>query len=396
MRNKTDHRYESVKVADHRYESVKVEYKVRVSIIITSSTTTAITQLLTSTTATTYQANSTSFFHCYHCTSNCSAAMDFTTTQRGARSLIYGGYSYMVNRRGREGTTVYWRCTRSRNAHCSGTITTDGDQLISIKDTHNHPREDSLIEVKKMVNDLKTKTKENIRPVPQIYQEVRKLAALPNSEEVAARFLTLSSVKSTLYRQRRKLIPALPATRTEVHFEGEWAQTVKGEPFLVAEDGDNDKIIIFASERNLRQLAAAESLYVDGTFQICPRVFYQVFTIHSLVNGLHVPLAYCLLPDKRQETYERVFMILAQKAQNAFGIDFAPSIIVSDFEIAIMQAAKTVFPAVATKGCYFHFCQALLRKLQQLGLQTTYQQNQEVSSFVRRTAALAFLPLRYG
>lgn len=24
-----------------------------------------------------------------------------------------------------------------------------------------------------------------------------------------------------------------------------------------------------------------------------------------------------------------------------------------------MQAAKTVFPAVATKGCYFHFCQAL-------------------------------------
>ena len=158
----------------------------RVSIIIyQSSTTTAITQLLTSTTATTYQANSTSFFHCYHCTSNCSAAMDFTTTQRGARSLIYG------------------------------------DQLISIKDTHNHPREDSLIEVKKMVNDLKTKTKENIRPVPQIYQEVRKLAAFPNSEEVAARFLTLSSVKSTLYRQRRKLIPALPATRTEVHFEGE-------------------------------------------------------------------------------------------------------------------------------------------------------------------------------
>lgn len=131
-------------------------------------------------------------------------------------------------------------------------------------------------------------------------------------------------MKATLYRQRRKLIPALPATRTEVHFEGEWTQTVKGEPFLVAEDGDNDKIIIFASERNLQQMAEAESLYVDGTFQICPRVFYQVFTIHSVVNGLHVPLAYCLLPDKRQETYERVFMILAQKAQNAFGIDFAP------------------------------------------------------------------------
>ena len=300
----------------------------------------------------------------------------------------------MVNRRGREGTTVYWRCTRSRNAHCSGTITTDGDQLISMKDTHNHPREDSLIEVKKMVNDLKTKTKENIRPVPQIYQEeVQKLAALPKSEEVAARFPTLSSVKSTLYRQRRKRIPALPATRTEVHFEGEWTQTVKGEPFLVAEDGDNDKIIIFASERNLQQMAEAESLYVDGTFQICPRVFYQVFTIHSVVNGLHVPLAYCLLPDKRQETYERVFMILAQKAKNAFGIDFAPSIIGSDFEIGNHAGSKDSFSCRSNKRLLLPL---LPSTAPQLGLQITYQQNQEVSSFVRRTAALAFLPLRYG
>ena len=88
-------------------------------------------------------------------------------------------------------------------------------------------------------------------------------------------------------------------------------------------------------------------------------------------------------------------MVLAEKVQLAFGIELAPTTIVSDFELGILQAAKAVFPAVVTKGCYFHFCQALLRKLQQLGLQTQYQEDQEISSFVRRTAALAFVPLRY-
>ena len=57
-----------------------------------------------------------------------------------------------------------------------------------------------------------------------------------------------------------------------------------------------------------------------------------------------MPLAYCLLPNKRQETYERAFTLLAEKAQAAFGIDIAPSVVVSDFELAIMQAARAVFP----------------------------------------------------
>ena len=70
----------------------------------------------------------------------------------------------MINRRGRDGTT-YWRCTRSRNSHCTGTITTTVDgSLESIKDTHNHPPNQAEVEVKKIVSKLKDKSKENIRP----------------------------------------------------------------------------------------------------------------------------------------------------------------------------------------------------------------------------------------
>ena len=166
---------------------------------------------------------STSCSNCY----NTTTTMEFTKTQRGARSLLYSRYSYMMNRRGRDGS-VYWRCTRSRNSHCTGTITTDiDDRLVFIKppqDTHNHPRDNSAIVAKRLVNDLKSKTQDNIRPVPQLYlEEIQRVAALPNADEIPANLPTFSAVKSALYRQRRKLIPALPSTRAEVAFEGEWA-----------------------------------------------------------------------------------------------------------------------------------------------------------------------------
>ena len=79
-----------------------------------------------------------------------------------------------------------------------------------------------------------------------------------------------------------------------------------------------------------------------------------------------------------------MFLLLEQKVAE-MALELVPTAVVSDFELAIMQAAKTVYPAVISKGCYFHLCQPLIRKLQQLGLQIAYEQNQQVSCFVRRT-----------
>ena len=43
----------------------------------------------------------------------------------------------------------------------------------------------------------------------------------------------------------------MPHTREEAKFEGEWTQTFSGERFLLTEDGDRDKIIIFSTTENL-------------------------------------------------------------------------------------------------------------------------------------------------
>ena len=55
---------------------------------------------------------------------------------------------YMINRRGQE-DVIYWCCHRSRNCHCTGSITTGpGDAIVSVKDSHNHPPDQASIEVK--------------------------------------------------------------------------------------------------------------------------------------------------------------------------------------------------------------------------------------------------------
>ena len=91
--------------------------------------------------------------------------------------------------------------------------------------------------------------------------------------EIAVKLPTFQSARSSLYRARRKRLPHMPQSCTEVHFENEWAESIDGKRFLLVEDGDDIKIIIFATDDNMKLLAEAETLFVDGTFHKCPENF---------------------------------------------------------------------------------------------------------------------------
>ena len=45
-------------------------------------------------------------------------------------------------------------------------------------------------------------------------------------------------------------------------------------------------------------LAEAKTIYVDGSFEVCLNLFYQLFTINAFINGQQFPLVYGLLPRK--------------------------------------------------------------------------------------------------
>ena len=133
--------------------------------------------------------------------------MEFITTKRGARAIVYEGHKYVLNRRGRDGR-IFWRCGRNRS--CSGSLCTLEDEIISQKDTHNHPPDDAEIQAEKIVSSIRAKARDTIRPIPAVYhEEIQAIATRPVKEEIAAKLPTLAHLKSSLYRNRRSRLPPM-------------------------------------------------------------------------------------------------------------------------------------------------------------------------------------------
>ena len=64
-----------------------------------------------------------------------------------------------------------------------------------------------------------------------------------------------------------------------------------------------------------------------------------------------------------------------------------------DFEDGMIAALREVHPNLLVQGCYFHFTQCLLRKLQQLQLKTLYEGDMEFQTLCRQFSALALVPV---
>ena len=115
---------------------------------------------------------------------------------------------------------------------------------------------------------------------------------------------------------------------------------------------------MFSTSSNLALVAEAPTLYMDGNFQICPRLFYHIFTIHASKHGQQFPMVYFLLPSKSQEVYNTAFILLKEAAQN-IGTEVNPPRVLTDFKLALQQSVAICFPQAERKGCLFHFAQAI-------------------------------------
>ncbi|XP_018497354.1 uncharacterized protein LOC108865134 [Galendromus occidentalis] len=135
----------------------------------------------------------------------------------------------------------------------------------------------------------------------------------------------------------------------------------------------------------------APIIYMDGTFRVVPTLFTQLYyTLHGEFKGAIIPFAYFLLPDKRKETYIRMFDLLTKKAIE-IGRAFCPQTIQVYYEVATLGAIGEMFPVTDRTGCLFYFSQCLRRKVQNLGLVTHYA-DPSVRRFLKSIAAMALVP----
>lgn len=183
----------------------------------------------------------------------------------------------------------------------------------------------------------------------------------------------------------------MPATVNDVSLTGDWSKTLGGDCFLVKSE---DNVHVLATDDNIKLLAEAEELYMDGTFKSSPRLFHQVYTIHVFKHGKQFLVVYCLLPGKSRDVYAKVFTILSD-AMDDLLLQPQFTRVTSDFELAMIQEVKTQFSFVNVKGCFFHYAQASWRKVQSLGLQEEYKSNPDMNKMVSKMLSLSLCPIQF-
>ena len=132
-----------------------------------------------------------------------------------------------------------------------------------------------------------------------------------------------------------------------------------------------EKYIIFGSEFQLNFYNEIQELFIDGTFKICPKNYYQLVNIFGFNKNknFYMPLNYILLTSKNEELYTEAFEHLIRLIQSHTNIkSFDDVKITADFELGLRKSIKKVFRGSLLNGCFFHYCKAIWKKIKALHL----------------------------
>lgn len=308
-----------------------------------------------------------------------------TKTEKGHPCVIFQSNKFRLNHEGKRRRT--WRCT---TRYCNAMVHSLPGTSDIIENTVVHKHEDNVLDIQKHVFRVqcKDKGKENLscKPESVVCQQLSKLgdtASILRQDVVNA--------KRAMYNAKRKEFPPFPKSTEESIMRVQEINmcTSKGEQFLLY---SANGLIIYSCKTNLRYLCSATVTLGDGTFFVTPKFFYQVYTLHGYIKDTHVPLVMCLLSDKSAVTYRQMLQVIVDKCTE-FGLQWLPNLVLLDFETAAHKAFSEIFPGIEIRCCRFHFGQAILRKIRELGLSNEYRNPESrVGYWLKHIYGLAFLP----
>lgn len=315
----------------------------------------------------------------------------FLTSEKDQTLIDIGGYTFCYHKMLAKNTLKRWQCTKRT---CKAFLKTNssGDTIIERVLDHNHEKlPENLLNRQQLSNSVKRAAVSDIceKPIKLIRTQIK------NSEMDTITTKDIEMVRKNIHRARSASLIKLPKNISEFHSSIETVPilTNRDEMFLLKNDKENN-IIIFSCKTNLFFLSSASHLFVDGTFEYCPKYFLQLFTIHGLKNDRSIPLVFCLLPNKTTASYNLVFKYLKEECLK-LNLPLTPETITADFESAIHKAISQAFTQTAIRGCRFHLGQSFYRKIKEIGLSTAYQnksgEDTEISTFLTYIFGLPFL-----
>ncbi|CAF0763713.1 unnamed protein product [Brachionus calyciflorus] len=200
------------------------------------------------------------------------------------------------------------------------------------------------------LQDLRDQATYTDTAIPKLYARAISdlVADGADSAYLALFFPKLTSIQKTLYKFRNANTPPPVDDTDDIVLDGEYVLCQDGKfRFILFDSKDDDRIIGFASDTCLSILSRSTAWHVDGTFKSAPGCYKQVFTIHAWFM------------EQMFACVDRLFEL---------GYSVAPTKLVTDFELATINAFKSQF-GLQIIGCHFHFLQAVRRSIDTLGIE---------------------------
>ena len=130
-------------------------------------------------------------------------------------------------------------------------------------------------------------------------------------------------VQRAVRDNRRKALPPVPKHVSDVQNPVESVGHVTRRRDKCVLQNDLQKhVVILGCESNQNQLAAADVILMDGTFDYCPKFFAQVSTIHCTANTHYVLLLFYLLANALEDTCRTLFKKINEKSCKSEDADF--------------------------------------------------------------------------
>ncbi|CAF1355393.1 unnamed protein product [Rotaria sordida] len=212
------------------------------------------------------------------------------------------------------------------------------------------------------------------------------------SRSALAIFPTNTEIYQGIAKARRKASPTLPQSCLFT-IPDIYKSTIDGKRFLLYDESRvrRERILLFGSDDQLDLLFDSPIVFMDGTFSKAPPNFCQIYIIHAVNFDICLPCVFGLLVNKKSITYKQIFVKLKEIASER-GKSFSPGLIITDFESGVLPVLKSEFPCSKHMGCFYHFCQAVYRQIQSLGMQQQYTEDETFRCLCRKLMALALMP----
>ena len=245
--------------------------------------------------------------------------MEFITNHKGGLKLCFEGYMY--TKRCSSSNQIQWQCPQRAAFKCNGSLYTSlENQNPHATKPHTHEPDVKAVKVAKAKTAMKQQAKK--------------------SREKPGQILSTH--------------PKEPDSLSELEIEGEWSETSTGQRFLVHDSGkeSSQRVIVFASNEGIRQLAMKGEWYMDGTFNTAPKLFNQLYVIRARLGQSAVTCAYALLTGKSQELYEEMLQAISRAAEE-LGFTLDPESVHLHSEGPVINAVKNTFGSrVNTKAAF--------------------------------------------